>query len=152
MVEKGTWFEDASFPALLRGAGTIYTGAVRQALIDSAIHDLPRNGAFVLGAIAGEGLPLSRIIGQLGISKQAAGELVETLVTRGYLERRVDTSDRRRHTLSLTARGKRVAAVVKRAIQRVDGELEARVGASDLARTRRTLAEIIEAMEALRVS
>ena len=39
--------------------------------------DVPRNGSFVIGAIARGGSPLSGIIKELGVSKQAAGQLVE---------------------------------------------------------------------------
>jgi DNA-binding MarR family transcriptional regulator len=107
--------------------------------------DLPRNGAYVVGALADAELPLSRIIEHLGVSKQAAGQLVDTLVLRGYLERSVDHDDRRRLKVALTTRGKAAAEVSKRAISRVDAALSARVGAEDLARTRATLVVVIEA-------
>ena len=47
---------------------------------------------YVIGGLAlGAGdVPLSRLIQELGVSKQAAGQLVDTLVLRGYLERTVD--------------------------------------------------------------
>lgn len=59
---------------------------------------------------------------------------------RGYLERTVDDSDRRRLTVTLTPRGMAAAAAQAAARARIDAELLARVGAEDLARTRRTLA------------
>lgn len=141
----GTWRDTVPFPALLRGAWQTYGNAVRRAMADAGYDDMPRNGAYVVGALADAELPLGRIIEHLGVSKQAAGQLVDTLVLRGYLERSVDPDDRRRLTVALTTRGKAAADVSKRAIARVDAALVARVGAKDLARTRAALAAIMEA-------
>ena len=49
--------------------------------------------------------PLAEVIRQLGVSKQAAGQLVDSLVVRGYLDRTVDPDDRRRLIVTLTERG-----------------------------------------------
>ncbi len=105
---------------------------------------MPPNGAYVIGGMARTGAPLSELIKQMGVSKQAAGQLVDTLVTRGYLDRSVDAEDRRRLTVSLTRRGQSAAAVVRSAVEHVDAQLVARVGAEALARTRATLASLIE--------
>jgi DNA-binding MarR family transcriptional regulator len=42
----------------------------------------------------------------LGVTKQAASQLVEQLVQRGYVTRVPDPADARRRTLALTARGR----------------------------------------------
>lgn len=81
---------------------------------------------------------------QLGLSKQAAGQLVDTLVLRGFLDRAVDPDDRRRFTISLTARGEAAAAVSREAIEHLDAVLSERIGAEDIAVMRRTLAAILE--------
>jgi DNA-binding MarR family transcriptional regulator len=135
---------DVPLPALLRGAIRTYGEAVRKAVAEAGFDDLPKNGPYVVGAIAHAHLPLSRIIVQLGLSKQAAGQLVDALVLRGYLDREVDTVDRRRLTISLTPRGAEAAAVARGAIERVDAGLAARVGAEDVEVMRRTLALVLE--------
>jgi len=136
--------EDVPLPALLRGAHRTYGDAVRRAVSDAGFDDLPKNGPYVVGAIAHAGLPLSRIIVQLGLSKQAAGQLVDALVSRGYLDREVDTADRRRLTITLTSRGAKAAAIARRAIERVDAELVARAGRKNVDVMRRTLAAVME--------
>ncbi len=136
--------EGVPLPALLRGARRTYGEAVRRAASDAGFDDLPKNGPYVVGAIAHAGLPLSQIIVQLGLSKQAAGQLVDALVSRGYLDRKVDTADRRRLTISLTSRGAEVAKIVRQAIERVDAELVARAGAKNVEVMRRTLAAVME--------
>lgn len=144
MTEDRDWFDDVAFPVLLRAARTAYGSAIRQALADVGCDDMPRNGSFVIGAIARTGAPLSEIIKGLGVSKQAAGQLVDALVTRGYLDRSPDPDDRRRLTITLTERGHAAAAVIRSVIQRVDTELAGRVGAEYVAHTRATLAALIE--------
>jgi DNA-binding MarR family transcriptional regulator len=79
------------------------------------------------------------------MSKQAAGQLVDTLVLRGYLERTPDAEDRRRLTISLTPRGDAAAAVARRAIASVDAAVQEHVGAADVTCTRQTLAAVMEA-------
>jgi DNA-binding MarR family transcriptional regulator len=128
-----------TFPALLRGARNTYAGAIRHAHRAAGFEDLPRNGAFVLGAIARTGSSIGEIIPWLRVSKQAAGQLVDTLVLRGYLERTPDPEDRRRLTLSLTERGAAAAAAGRAAVEEVDALLVERVGADTVARARQAL-------------
>ena len=108
---------------------------------------MPRNGSYVIGAIARTGAPLSQIIQELGASKQAAGQLVDTLVTRSYLERAPDPDDRRRLTITLTGRGLAAAAVIRSAVEEVDAALVRRVGTESVAHTRATLASLAEAAQ-----
>jgi DNA-binding MarR family transcriptional regulator len=135
--------EEWSLPALLRVARRAYGVAIRDALADAGYDDVPRNGIFVIGAIARSEAPLSEIIDQLGVSKQAAGQLVDTLVLRGYLDRAIDPEDRRRLVVTLTERGSAAAAVIREAIDEVDRTLVARVGDDYVAHTRTTLAALI---------
>ena len=86
---------------------------------------------------------LSEIIEGLGVSKLAAGQLVDTLVVRGYLDRAPDPADRRRLTVTLTERGELAAAAARAGVERVDQELTARVGADHVVHTRATLAALI---------
>jgi DNA-binding MarR family transcriptional regulator len=132
-------------PALLRAARFTFALAVRGALEGTDFDDLPPNGPYVLGAMARSGAPLAAIIRQLGVSKQTAGQLIDTLVARGYLDRRIDPADRRRLVLALTARGEAAAAVVRGAVAEVEAGLEERVGSRRVAATRRTLAVLIAA-------
>lgn len=137
---------DIVMPALLRHARTTYGGAMRRALDRAGFDDIPANGLYVIGGLAlGAGdVPLSALIQDLRISKQAAGQLVDTLVMRGYLERQVDPDDRRRLVLRLTERGAQAAAVQGKARETVDSRLAARVSADDIAAARRVLSALID--------
>lgn len=137
---------DIVMPALLRHARTTYGGAMRRALDRAGFDDIPANGLYVIGGLAlGAGdVPLSALIRDLRISKQAAGQLVDTLVMRGYLERQADPDDRRRVVLRLTERGTYAAAVQGKARDAVDAKLAARLSADDIAAARRVLSALID--------
>jgi hypothetical protein len=63
-IDCGFRFGGRIAQALLRAARGTYGSAIREALAEAGCEDLPRNGSFV---------------------KQAVGQLVDTLVVRGYL-------------------------------------------------------------------
>jgi DNA-binding MarR family transcriptional regulator len=138
--------DDVAIPALLRHARVTYGVAMRRALAEAGYDDIPRNGLYVIGGMAlnREDIPLSQLIKDLRISKQAAGQLVDTLVMRGYLTRQVDDNDRRKLTVTLTERGRAAATTQAAVRQRIDAELIATVGEDDVRRMRRTLAALID--------
>ena len=136
------WYEDVVIPALLRAARNAYAVAVRQALAMGDYEDMPANGPYLIGSIARSGAPLSQVIKELGVSKQAAGQLVDTLVLRGYLVREVDTVDRRRLTLTLTERGMGAHLASRAAVERVDAKLAARMAPAAISQGRAMLAAL----------
>jgi len=132
--------EDVVLPALLRHARSTYGLAMRRALAEAGYDDIPKNGLYVIGGLAlgAGGVPLGVLVKELGVSKQAAGQLVDTLVLRGYLERTMDAEDRRKLTVTLTERGRAAAR------EKIDAELIARAGQENVTCTRRTLALLID--------
>ncbi|HEY7890245.1 MAG TPA: MarR family transcriptional regulator [Steroidobacteraceae bacterium] len=137
---------EVPLPALLRHARTAYGLAMRKALDAAGYDDIPKNGLYVIGGLAlGAGaVPLAVLIRDLRISKQVAGQLVDTLVNRGYLARNVDEQDRRRLVVTLTDRGRAAAAKQAAARERVDAQLLAKVGPACVAQTRVALAALTE--------
>jgi DNA-binding MarR family transcriptional regulator len=146
MDKSKPWYETIVFPALLRHSRTVYGVAMHKALAEAGYDDVPKNGLYVIGGLAlgAGGVPLGQLVKELGVSKQAAGQLVDTLVLRGYLERTEDTEDRRRSNLTLTKRGHAAAAIQAAARKKIDAQLLARVGPENLLRTRQTLAALID--------
>lgn len=146
MVDPAPQSVAIPLPALLRHARTAYGSAMRSALEEAGYDDIPKNGLYVIGGLAlGAGdVPLAALIRDLRLSKQAAGQLVETLVTRGYLARAVDGQDRRRLVVTLTDRGRAAAATQAAARERVDAALLAKVGAHCIEQTRVALAALTE--------
>ncbi|HWD52817.1 MAG TPA: MarR family transcriptional regulator [Acidimicrobiales bacterium] len=143
-MSQPPWYEEAVLPPLLGAARRTYTTAIRAALLEAGFDDIPRSGGSILGRIARSGGNLGDVAGELAVSKQAASQLVDTLVTRGYVERTPDPEDRRRVTVGLTERGRAAAAEIRKAVAGVDAELGTRVSPPDLARARSVLGAIVE--------
>jgi DNA-binding MarR family transcriptional regulator len=78
------------------------------------------------------------------LDQPSAGQLVDTLVTRGYLKRDIDSEDRRRLTIGLTERGRAAAKVLSAAGATIDAALLLRIGPKDLERARRALFVLVE--------
>ncbi|MEZ5319056.1 MAG: MarR family transcriptional regulator [Vicinamibacterales bacterium] len=146
MTDDRLALDDVTMPALLRHARAAYGLAMRRALASAGYDDIPSSGLYVIGGLARERArrPLGRLIADLRISKQAAGQLVDTLVVRGYLTREPDPQDRRRFTVGLTDRGRAAARTLTAARVAVDADLAARVGPRTIASARRTLAALID--------
>ena len=142
---KSPWYETIVLPALLRHSRTVYGKAMRQALEEAGYDDMPKNGMYVIGGLAmgAGGVPLSVLVKELGVTKQAAGQLVDTLVLRGYLQREEDPEDRRKLSITLTKRGETAATAQHAARENIDEQLLARVGRENLLRTRKTLAALV---------
>lgn len=146
MVELDPKLAAIPLPALLRHARYAYGSAMRRALEEAGYNDIPKNGLYVIGGLAlGAGdVPLAVLIRDLRISKQAAGQLVDALVSRGYLARAVDEQDRRRLVVTLTERGRSAAATQTAACERVDAALLAKVGPECVQHARVALAALTE--------
>lgn len=70
----------------------------------------PAHG-FALRAIGPTGATAGDLADRLGVTKQAAGKTVETLVSAGYAERSADPTDARRKIVRLSAAGEDVLAL-----------------------------------------
>lgn len=131
-------------PALLRAARGAYADAIRLRLADAGFDDLPRNGSYVVGGMANHGGSAGGLVRQLGVSKQAASQLIDTLVLRGYLDRSPDAEDRRRVSIAVTPRGEAAAAAIAAGVRAVDDELAGMISAAELAGLRAGLTALCD--------
>ncbi|HEX5430613.1 MAG TPA: hypothetical protein VFW83_01500 [Bryobacteraceae bacterium] len=138
-------FEEISLPALLRHARNAYGAAMREALDAEGYGDIPKSGLYVIGGLARDAadVPLARLIGDLRIPKQSTGQLVDALVTRGYLKRSVDPDDRRRLIVALSKRGRAAAATLSAARESVDSELQEQIGERGMNALRKGLGALV---------
>jgi DNA-binding MarR family transcriptional regulator len=139
--------EDVLIPALLRTARGSYGDAVRADLAAAGFDDVPRSGPSVLGGMANRGWSATDMIEALEVTKQAASQLIDTLVIRGYLTREVNPDDRRRLTIELTDRGRAAAGVVRAAVESVDAELAQMTSAEERAGLRAGLLALTKIKE-----
>lgn len=136
--------DDISIPALLRAARGAYAQSIRWHLLAEGYDDMPRNGPFVLGGMANRGGSATDMLGALEVTRQAASQLVDTLVLRGYLSRGVNPDDRRRITIELTPRGQAAGEAIRAGVEAIDEQLAARISAAERAGLRAGLFALAE--------
>jgi DNA-binding MarR family transcriptional regulator len=136
-----------SIPALLRRLRAHYRDRLRAALDAAGFEDVPEHGSAALGLIARAPMTGRDLAAALQLSKQSASQLIDSLVTHGYAERREDPDDRRCVRLLPTPRGLDVARLARDAVTAANASLRARVGTEDFDRFAATLA-ILAAPEA----
>ena len=139
--------EEVPIPALIRAARGTYAHAIGVSLSAAGYDDIPRNGPFVLGGMANWGGSASDMIRVLGVSKQAASQLIDTLVIRGYLTREINPEDRRRMTIEVTERGRAAAAAVRSGVEKVDAELAKMISPAEMAGLHAGLTALAEIKE-----
>lgn len=132
-------FQDLVMPVLLREARDAYTTAIRRRLAEAGHADMPRAGARVLGRIARGGLTVQEVGGAYGASRQAASQLVESLVATGYVKRVQSPSDRRQMNVALTDRGLDAAEQISEAVEEIDAQLAALFSLTHLRQAKRVL-------------
>ncbi len=135
---------DYTMPTLMRAARGAYANAIRAELRAMGIDDLPRNGSFFLVGIDDDGRYGPDLPAELGVSKQAVSQLIDTLVQRGYLTRSADPDDRRRIALEVTGRGREVVEATLRAVVEVDRQLGQRVSPEQVEGMRSALRALAE--------
>jgi DNA-binding MarR family transcriptional regulator len=128
----------------MRAARGVYASAIRAELHAIGIDDLPQNGAFILAGIDATGGPREDPRFELGVSKQAVSQLLDTLAGRGYVERSTDPDDRRRIKLELTESGQEVLAAVVRGVEAIDLQLEQRVSPAQVQAMRSALLSLAD--------
>lgn len=118
-----------------------YRIPVTRALAQAGFGDLPQPGIWALSAAATAGTELLArdLVTRLDISKQAVSQLVDALVTAGYVERHPYPDDRRGTLLRLTPRGRRAARVIDTAVGEVNAAMAGKVGPDHLVELRRVL-------------
>ena len=87
---------------------------LREAHARDGFDDTGRSDGYVLRALAARPMTVSDLAARLQISKQGAGQIVDDMQRRGYLERRPDPSDARARLLYLSERGNTALAAARR--------------------------------------
>jgi len=78
---------------------------LRSFLAGKGFGDLGRSDGYVFRALAERPMTVGALAARLGVTKQAAAQIVEDMRRRGYLRRDPDPTDRRAALLALTDRG-----------------------------------------------
>jgi DNA-binding MarR family transcriptional regulator len=129
---------------LLRRAVRRYAAPVAEALDRGGFGDLPQQGVWAVSALAQSkpGLSGRDLVTRMGISKQAISQLVDVLVTMGYVARRPAPDDRRRTLLQLTARGRGAARIIDETVAGMEADMATTIGRERLHELHRALQEL----------
>ena len=97
--------EALAFSALVLAlAGELVQG-IHQRVVDAGFDDLRPTHGFAFVRISHGGATAADLAEHLGVTKQAAAQLVDELVRKGYVERTPHPTDARARLLRLTERG-----------------------------------------------
>ena len=105
---------------------------------------MPRSGPFLVGGMVNHDGNPRLLLRQLGVTRQAQSQLVDALVSRGYVTREPVPEDRRRMTLQVTERGRKAAAASAAGVREVDAELARRITPDQLAGLRAGLVALCD--------
>lgn len=133
--------------ALLRIAFQATVERVRERLADAGYRDLTMAHFSVFQHLPPGGARVTTLAMRAQMTKQSMSALVEHLERQGYLERRPDPADKRASVVDLTARGEALVLVARRAIQELELEWDARVGAARMEQLRGTLRDLAQLIE-----
>ena len=106
--------DPATAVAVLRVASQLVEG-IQQGLAHRGFDDVRPMHGFAFARLSGAPATASELAMHLGVTKQAAAQLVDYLVERGYLRRDPDPTDRRARLLVLTEHGRACTAAVDQA-------------------------------------
>ena len=111
----------------LRAATEIVEG-IQIRLAKAGYSDVRPAHGFVFVRVAAGGATTSVVAEHLGVSKQAAAQLVEFLVNAGYIQRLEHPTDSRARLLALTARGRACTRIAEAAAAEVTGNWRRMLG------------------------
>jgi DNA-binding MarR family transcriptional regulator len=100
--------------SVLRLASQLVDG-IQSGLARQGFDDVRPAHGFTFVRISAGGATTARVAEHLGVTKQAAAQLVAYLVEHGYIERRSDPADARARLLVLTDRGRACTAAAEQA-------------------------------------
>jgi DNA-binding MarR family transcriptional regulator len=76
---------------------------------------------------------LTHLTADLGVGRRVLGDLIDTMVMRGYLERAVDPEDAGRMLVRPTERGRAAERITSETSSRIDARLRERLGTEGFA-------------------
>ncbi|HLH46655.1 MAG TPA: MarR family winged helix-turn-helix transcriptional regulator [Acidimicrobiales bacterium] len=133
----------ASIPELMRLARGSYKRAIDAEYPARRIDDVPHPGGYVIAYLAEGGDAVADRMERLGIRKRQYNEVVDSLVLRGFVTRRIDPGSGAA-SFALTERGEQAAQAIIVASKQVDEELERRLSVDGVAALRRGLLALAE--------
>lgn len=92
-------------PVLLLGAASALVDGINEGVRARGFTDMRPAHGFAFVRLAPDGATIVELAEHLGVTKQAASQMADELVRKGYVERRPHPADARARLLTLTDRG-----------------------------------------------
>jgi DNA-binding MarR family transcriptional regulator len=108
-------------------------------------HDVRPSYGYVLLAARDAPVAARELADLLGVTKQAASQLIDAMEAGGYVQRRDDPQDARAKLVALTPRGRRFLATVEAIYSELEDEWAAVTGRHRLEAIRQGLTAVLEA-------
>lgn len=110
--------------------------------LDQGFDDLGRSDGYVFRQLAEGPSTVSALAARLGITKQGAGQIVDDMRRRGYVEQSPDPTDRRARQLTLTAKGQAALKAARTFHRTFERRLVREHGKEDVQQLRQLLGAI----------
>ncbi|MEU6542192.1 MarR family winged helix-turn-helix transcriptional regulator [Streptomyces sp. NPDC046859] len=117
--------------ALLAAAGDL-TRRIHDSVVARGFEGLRPAHGFAFARLAPDGATVTELATHLGVTKQAASQLVDEIVRKGYAERRPHPGDARARLVVLTERGWACTRAAEAAAAEVVGAWAEELGEADL--------------------
>lgn len=100
--------------------------------------------SILLNALGPEGSRITTLASELGMTKQAMGELIDDLESNGYLERTSDPDDRRARIIRFTEQGQRAVALAFEIMPAIEQRYAELVGAERYSAAKKSMADLVD--------
>jgi len=127
--------------ALLAVAGDL-TQRIHEGVVARGFADLRPAHGFAFARLAPGGATVTDLAGHLGVTKQAASQLVDEIVRKGYAERRPHPGDARARLVVLTERGRECTRAAEEAAAEAVGAWGELLGEGEMRALRGSLTRI----------
>jgi DNA-binding MarR family transcriptional regulator len=108
--------------SLLRRTTQLMVSELVERLAAAGYPDLPAATHPVFENLDREGTRLTDLAARADMTHQSMGELIDTLVQRGYVERRPDPADGRARLVCLTAKGRQMTRIALHEIAAIEAD------------------------------
>lgn len=131
-------------PALVYRLARLNSLRLTELFVDNGMADLlPRHALQLFPLLLGGGLRASDLATHLGVTRQAAAQVIGTLERAGYLTRIDDPGDRRAKLVCLTPRGRTATRVLHHSMQALERDWENALGPERMAELREMLTTLL---------
>ncbi|WIM94911.1 MarR family transcriptional regulator [Actinoplanes oblitus] len=130
-------------PVLLLGAASALVDAIDAGVRARGFADLRPAHGFAFVRLAPDGATVVELAEHLGVTKQAASQMADELVRKGYVERRPHPVDARARLLTLTDRGWACTRAADAAAEEALRPWADAIGPENLATVRASLSRLV---------